>query len=187
MKIKIIDDDIQFIDSLKNNLTGEFDHVLINGSTSFDDEYDYDIYFLDIDMPNNGLEIARKIKQFNDDIIVIFVSFREDLIFEALQTFPYYFLRKKYLKEELPIVINKIKKMLVNNQIDIYYKGKEIYLDVSKILYIEKNGQYTQNSLPHEVLKLQVQNTREMPLRFDSMSPYFRLLSVFWHNPRPHL
>ena len=110
MKIKIIDDDIQFIDSLKNNLTGEFDHVLINGSTSFDDEYDYDIYFLDIDMPNNGLEIARKIKQFNDDIIVIFVSFREDLIFEALQTFPYYFLRKKYLKEELPIVINKIKK-----------------------------------------------------------------------------
>lgn len=138
MKIKIIDDDIQFIDSLKNNLTGEFDHVLINGSTSFDDEYDYDIYFLDIDMPNNGLEIARKIKQFNDDIIVIFVSFREDLIFEALQTFPYYFLRKKYLKEELPIVINKIKKMLVNNQIDIYYKGKEISLDASKILYIEK-------------------------------------------------
>ena len=94
-------------------------------------------------MPNNGLEIARKIKQFNDDIIVIFVSFREDPIFEALQTFPYYFLRKKYLKEELPIVINKIKKMLVNNQIDIYYKGKEISLDASKILYIEKNGQYT--------------------------------------------
>ena len=134
MKIKIIDDDIQFMDSLKNTLTGEFDHVLIDGSTSFEDEYDYDIYFL---------EIARKIKQFNDDIIVIFVSFREDLIFEALQTFPYYFLRKKYLQEELPIVINKIKKMLVNNQIDIYYKGKEISLDASKILYIEKNGQYT--------------------------------------------
>lgn len=50
-------------------------------------------------MPNNGLEIARKIKQFNDDIIVIFVSFREDLIFEALQTFPYYFLRKSILKK----------------------------------------------------------------------------------------
>ena len=115
MKIKIIDDDIQFMDSLKNTLTGEFDHVLMDSSTSFEDEYDYDIYFLDIDMPYNGLEVARKIKQFNDDIIVIFVSFREDLIFEALQTFPYYFLRKKYLKEELPIVINKIKKMLVNN------------------------------------------------------------------------
>ena len=143
MKIKIIDDDIQFMDSLKNTLTGEFDHVLMDSSTSFEDEYDYDIYFLDIDMPYNGLEVARKIKQFNENIIVIFVSFREDLIFEALQTFPYYFLRKKYLKEELPIVINKIKKMLVNNQIDIYYKGKEISLDASKILYIEKNGQYT--------------------------------------------
>lgn len=95
MKIKIIDDDIQFMDSLKNTLTGEFDHVLMDSSTSFEDEYDYDIYFLDIDMPYNGLEVARKIKQFNDDIIVIFVSFREDLIFEALQTFPYYFLRKK--------------------------------------------------------------------------------------------
>ena len=94
MKIKIIDDDIQFINSLKSTLTGEFNHVFIDGSTSFVDEYDYDIYFLDIDMPNNGLEIAKKIKQFNDDIIVIFVSFREDLIFDALQTFPYYFLRK---------------------------------------------------------------------------------------------
>ncbi len=28
--------------------------------------------------------------------------------------------------------------MLVNNQIDIYYKGNEISLDISKILYIEK-------------------------------------------------
>ncbi len=60
MKIKIIDDDIQFIDSLKNNLTGEIDHVLINGSTSFDDEYDYDIYFLDIDMPNNRTRDSKK-------------------------------------------------------------------------------------------------------------------------------
>lgn len=34
MKIKIIDDDIQFMDSLKNTLTGEFDHVLIDSSTS---------------------------------------------------------------------------------------------------------------------------------------------------------
>ena len=28
MKIKIIDDDIQFMDSLKNTLTGEFDQCL---------------------------------------------------------------------------------------------------------------------------------------------------------------
>ena len=48
MKIKIIDDDIQFMDSLKNTLTGEFDNVLMDSSTSFEDEYDYDIYFLDI-------------------------------------------------------------------------------------------------------------------------------------------
>lgn len=143
MKIKIIDDDIQFINSLKNTLIGEFDDVEIDGSTSFKNEYDYDICFLDIDMPVNGIEIAKKIKSFNDDIIVIFVSFRDDLIFEALQTFPYYFLRKKYLQEELLIVINKIKKMLISNQIDIYYKGNEISLDISKIFYIEKNGQYT--------------------------------------------
>ena len=80
MKIKIIDDDIQFMDSLKNTLTGEFDNVLMDSSTSFEDEYDYDIYFLDIDMPYNGLEVARKIKQFNENIIVIFVSFRGSYI-----------------------------------------------------------------------------------------------------------
>lgn len=143
MKIKIIDDDIHFVDSLTTLLKREFNNVIINGSIDFKDEYDYDIYFLDIDMPNNGLELARKIKLFNDDIIVIFVSFREDLIFDALQTFPYYFLRKKYIEQELPVVINKIKKIFIKEYIDIYYKGNEIALDVCDILYIEKNGQYT--------------------------------------------
>ena len=96
MKIKIIDDDIRFIDYLTKKLKNQLDNVVIDGSTSFKNEYDYDLYFLDIDMPVNGIEIARKIKSYNDNMIVIFVSFRDDLIFEALQTFPYYFLRKKY-------------------------------------------------------------------------------------------
>lgn len=143
MKIKIIDDDMQFIDYLTKKLKDQLDNVVIDGSTSFKNEYDYDIYFLDIDMPVNGIEIARKIKSYNDNMIVIFVSFRDDLIFEALQTFPYYFLRKKYIEEELIIIIDRIKKLFINDKIDIYYKGSNISLEISKIFYIEKNGQYT--------------------------------------------
>lgn len=143
MKIKIIDDDIKFINNLNERLKKELSNCIIDNSTNFDNNYDYDIYFLDIDMPDNGIELANKLKSINEDVIIIFISFRDDLIFEALQAFPYYFIRKKYLETELPIVINKIKKVFITNKLTIYYKGQNILLDINKILYIEKNGQYT--------------------------------------------
>ncbi len=144
MRIKIVDDDQNFIEILLNRLKEALPHVLIEGSTSFNDDYESDLYFLDIDMPLiNGIDLARKIKKEKEEAIIIFVSYRDDLIFEALQTFPYYFLRKKYLDEELPMIIEKIKKELIKEQIQILYKGKEVILDTSQIMYIEKNGQYT--------------------------------------------
>lgn len=144
MRIKIVDDDQNFIEILLNRLKEALPHVLIEGSTSFNDDYESDLYFLDIDMPLiNGIDLARKIKKEKEEAIIIFVSYRDDLIFEALQTFPYYFLRKKYLDEELPMIIEKIKKELIKEQIQILYKGKEVVLDTSQIMCIEKNGQYT--------------------------------------------
>lgn len=143
MKIKIIDDDIKFINKLNEKLKIEFNNCIIDNSTYFDNNYSYDIYFLDIDMPDNGIELANKLKSVNEDILIIFISFRDDLIFEALKTFPYYFIRKKYLETELPIIINKIKKTFITNNLPIYYKGQNILLDIKKILYVEKNGQYT--------------------------------------------
>ena len=49
----------------------------------YNENEDFDILFLDIDMPDiSGLEIARKLRQKNLDIILIFISAHEQYVFE---------------------------------------------------------------------------------------------------------
>lgn len=144
MKIMIIDDDLSYVKYISECLYSYIEDVIIEGSNSFNRDYSYDIYFLDIDMPNvSGIDIAKEITLSNEESIIIYVSYREDLIFEALQTFPYYFLRKKYIERDLPIIIDKVKKKYITPKINIIYKTKEIQLSVNDIYYIEKDGQYS--------------------------------------------
>lgn len=143
MKIMIIDDDKSYIKYISDYLYSHINDITVDGSDFFHHDYSYDIYFLDIDMPDrSGIDIAKEIISFNEESIIIYVSFREDLIFEALQTFPYYFLRKKYIERDLPIIIEKIKKKYITPKINITYKTKIVSLDVNDIYYIEKDGQY---------------------------------------------
>lgn len=57
---------------------------------------DFDILFLDIDMPNiSGLEVAKKIRNAGSDIILIFISAHEQYVFESIDYNPFKYIRKK--------------------------------------------------------------------------------------------
>lgn len=142
MKALIVDDDLKFADELAMSISklSNLDIDITNNQTF---EYNYDIFFLDIDMPNiNGIILAKKIKNINNKSLIIFVSYREDLIFEALQTFPYYFLRKKHLEQELPILLNKLNELNTSSILTINYQNNDIHLSTSNILYLKKDGRY---------------------------------------------
>lgn len=62
-----------------------------------------DILLLDIDMPNrSGLEIAKMIRDEDRDIIVIFLTAHEEFVYMSFQYAPFRYIRKEYMKEELP-------------------------------------------------------------------------------------
>ena len=83
-------------------------------------EYRYDAFFLDIDMPEmTGLQVSSKIREKDVYSEIIFITVREELVFESLTFKPFSFVRKRYLKEELDKALNALFKVLDTNNICI--------------------------------------------------------------------
>ncbi len=102
------------------------------------------LIFLDIDMPNfSGIQLAKYINDMNLDIDFIFVSNREDLVFESLKTRPFGFVRKSaFLSDITPVIDTYIKTKFHNEDAGIVVKtknGKES-VALNDITYIEAIG-----------------------------------------------
>lgn len=142
MNLYVLDDDIDFINYLCSiiNDTLQVNQLVKNG----DYLEKYDAYFLDIDMPNkNGIEVAREIKSLYPDSLIVFITNREDLVFDALQVFPYYFLRKRTIEKDIHIVLNRLYDKFFPVYINLETANEKIQIDISKILYVEKLGHYS--------------------------------------------
>lgn len=62
-----------------------------------------DILLLDIDMPDiSGLKVAEMIRDEGKDIIVIFLTAHDEFVYMSFQYAPFRYIRKEYMKEELP-------------------------------------------------------------------------------------
>ena len=60
------------------------------------------VCFLDIDMPEmTGFELAAKLRCLNGDTRIVFVSNKDELVFQSLEYHPFFFLRKNRLQAEL--------------------------------------------------------------------------------------
>lgn len=70
----------------------------------------FNLIFLDIDMPElDGIELAKKIKNscVNDKTEIIFVSCREDRVFEAFDVEPFGFVRKSNFSSDVIKVLER--------------------------------------------------------------------------------
>ena len=81
-----------------------FSITLFPFSSAIDlEEYDYDAYFLDIDMPGmDGIQLAHCVREIGSMNSIIFVSNVEEKVFEALRAEPLRFIRKTRIAEEMP-------------------------------------------------------------------------------------
>ncbi len=120
----------------------------------------YHVIFLDIDMPDmDGIEAAEEIniaKENHDFPLIVFVSNMENMVFKALKQYPYIFLRKMFLDEELEECILNIN-LKVNNEHRIAYSIKEgrnkIIINLNQVFYLEKEKNYVKFVLEKEVYK----------------------------------
>ena len=114
MNIAIIDDEKDFLLYLKEVLLRELgreltnvDLYLIKDSSSFPDaNIYYDMYIIDIEMPINGFQYA---KSLNPKAKIVFISVHDQLVYSSFYFNPYYFIRKKYIQEDIQNLIDKIK------------------------------------------------------------------------------
>lgn len=104
-------------------------------------KYQFDILLLDIDMPDiTGLDVAKSIRQSNSDIILIFISSHEQYVFKSIEYKPFRYIRKQYIKEELPSALRTAYKLIESEKgeaIIIKVNDEEIRLKHSEIIYYE--------------------------------------------------
>lgn len=125
-------------------------HFTWSGDDSFD------ILLLDIEMPNlNGIELARKIREKDENLQIIFITGVADFIGEGYDLQAVNYLLKPIKEEKLYDCLDTAVRKLPNEEqwLVIEQEDEIIRLNQSEILYIEafshtidihtKNGKYT--------------------------------------------
>ncbi len=103
---------------------------------------EYDVLFLDIDMPQaNGIELAQAIRKKGKAVDIIFVSNLENRVFDTFAIRPFGFVRKNNFSRDLnDTLLLYIKyKLKANNYLAVKQNGSAsiVKLRISNIVYIE--------------------------------------------------
>ncbi len=146
--VAIIDDCVNDIVKLKQLLQqyNDSSEISFDITTFNHDEYEklisveYDLYFLDIDMPNKGgFEIARAIEKIYTSSKIIFCSSKEDLVFQSYGNNTFYFIRKSNINDDFNRFIIKLNE---NQVLDNYYMYKDKKIYYKNILYVDTKMHY---------------------------------------------
>ena len=107
----------------------------------------YDIYFLDIDMPEqNGITLAGKIRTQSKQALIVYISAREDLVYDTFPTQPVAFVRKSHFSEDIRNAAATLSHFLEKPKDTIIPFTDELEhtlsLNLSRILYVEAKEKY---------------------------------------------
>ncbi|SJZ36726.1 LytR/AlgR family response regulator transcription factor [Anaerorhabdus furcosa] len=146
--ICIIDDKDNDLKNIRNEITQHctdyFDPIikLVNSVDNLSMITDSDVYFIDIDLPKyNGFEIAKFILQKNENKFIIFVSNREDLVFNSFDLNVFYFVRKSHLANDIERCISKyLQTVQKSNYIILNCNHNTYQINHNEIIWIESNG-----------------------------------------------
>ncbi len=116
----------------------------------------FQVVFLDISMPDiDGFQAAAELKTCNREIVIIFVTSKEELVYESFDYQPFHFIRKQNsecLKAQLLHVVEKLeeyKKSFGKISIILPY-GTVQEIEVSKIVVVQSEKNYLEYELAGE-------------------------------------
>ena len=156
MNIIIVDDEKSYLVNLKEFVISACSDNIIQSNISItddpvsiidSDQYMHsDVILLDIDMPEiSGIELAssiNKLKGKSDKPYIIFVTKKEELVFDALREMPFSFVRKSSINDLIPCLI-KINQKLISEDTYVIKSGRNTErMLISEIMYIEKKNNY---------------------------------------------
>ena len=150
IKVVICEDDDFFINRLKQylekifqDITNNFEIITFNSGEDLLENYheDIDIYFLDIEMNKlTGMDVARKIREVDDNVKIIFTTALVDYVHEGYEVRAYRYLMKPIDFEKLKInvisCVEDIRKKRENNLV-IQNKSEIHKINIDEILFVE--------------------------------------------------
>ena len=161
LKIAVVDDEIVFVESLINKITAvceklNFEFKIDKYSNGFDilENYSkYHLIFLDIEMPSiDGIATAKRINELKGSAeipFIVYVTSHDELVFDALKSFPYSFIRKSKIESDLYECINRINNSFeeLHKTIVLHTERKDIPIVIGDIIYLEKIKNYVETVL----------------------------------------
>ena len=168
-KIAICDDseaDRQYLASLAAGWAADAGHtvqiVTFISAESFLFHYaekkDYDILLLDIEMgAMDGVTMAKKLRQENDTIQIVFITGYSDYISEGYEVAALHYLMKPVKEEKLRCVLDRAAEKLSRNEKVLNFEtgGEMVRIPVYQILYADVSGNYvTIHALSDITLKM---------------------------------
>ena len=101
-----------------------------------------DAVFLDIEMPGmDVIKIADEIRKFNQYVHIVFISNREELVYQSLVYRPFRFIRKSKMNAELEEALKALVKEVreASKYIVVGNSSKSYNIYISDIIYIESS------------------------------------------------
>lgn len=101
---------------------------------------EFDIIFFDIELPGiNGIETARKIRELDNSIIFIFITYLNEKVYEVLDLQIFNFVRKSHFHKEIDRILDSLIKRLgyLAEKYPFPIGDIEIYLKLYDIIYLE--------------------------------------------------
>lgn len=152
LKVGIIDDDYSALSiiqgSIKSLLESHKVDFIIETFTDSNkllkdkESIIFDLLFCDIEMPNkDGIQVSFEYKEKHPDCEIIFISNREDKVFDSLKVHPFGFIRKKNFMEDIKFLLNSYfnsKQKETNKPTIVVSFGTTFYkLYLNDIIFIE--------------------------------------------------
>lgn len=145
MRIAICDDCMKDAALLKRFLGGHEANVYFDGESLLADMRDksitFDLYLLDIFMDNSmdGIELAKRLRETQEDAAICFVSTSNDFYREAYDLYAMQYLLKPVQEAEVKTLLGKVAKSIAVNReqkLSVSSRGQTTGIPYAKILYI---------------------------------------------------
>lgn len=153
--IAICDDEVKTLENLSAVIKDKFLALNIEGkyfATNYPEELidilgkeKIDVLFLDIDMPKiSGMDIGQYLLNESIDILLIFVTSHDALVYESFKYHPFGFIRKSHFEDEILQVVSSIAKKLEDKKESLFIKvnNEVVKINLNEILYFEGESNY---------------------------------------------
>lgn len=135
----------------------------------------FDLLLLDIDMPGtDGITFAERLRAQHNTVEIIYISNREDRVFDSLRSMPCGFIRKsRFLQDTSEIVALYLKNREVRTKrpkLVLHTQTGMESIQLDQIVYIEGVGKYQNITLKQQTEPIRVR--RSMQEMEEELLPY---------------